>query len=132
MKTKSLFAVNAVISAAAAIAVNTVLHPCRGEMAMKCNHTTQVGTVLLVILLVLSIAALLIKKAPVQKALAGLSVLGAAAVFFVPALGSCGAAMMACNAHTMPAFRITGAVLFLISVIALAAGFVRKPQASAA
>ena len=132
MKTKSLFVVNAVLSAAAAAAVNTVLHPCHGEMAMKCNHTTQVGTVLLVILLVLNIAALIIRKANAQKALASLSVLASAAVFFVPALGSCGSAMMACNAHTMPAFRIAGAVLFVIAAVSLAAGFIRKPQASAA
>lgn len=132
MKTKSLFAINSILSAAAAVAVHTVLHPCRSEMTMKCGHTTQVGTVLLVILTILSIAALLVKKSALQKIFAGLSLIGAAAVFLVPALGHCGGAMMHCNSHTMPAFRIVGAVLFTVSLIALAAGFARKPQASAA
>ena len=132
MKTKAIFVVNAILSAAAAVAVNTALHPCRSEMAMKCVSTTRTGTVLLAVLTVLSIAALLLKKAGVRNVLAGLSVLGAAAVLFVPALGHCGGAMMHCNTHTMPAFRIAGAVLFVLSLISLAAGFVRKPQASAA
>lgn len=132
MKTKAIFVVNAILSAAAAVAVNTALHPCRSEMAMKCVSTTRTGTVLLAVLTVLSIAALLLKKAGVRNILAGLSVLSAAAVLFVPALGHCGGAMMHCNTHTMPAFRIAGAVLLVLSLISLAAGFVRKPQASAA
>lgn len=132
MKTKSLFILNAVLSAAAAVAVNTVLHPCSGEMAMKCNHTTQVGTVLLAVLAILSIAALFVKNAAANKALAALSVIGGAAAFFLPALGHCGGAMMHCNTHTMPAFRIVGALLFIFALIALIAGFLRKPQASAA
>ena len=64
--------------------------------------------------------------------LAGLSVIGAAAIFFVPVLGHCGGAMMHCNTHTMPAFRIAGAVLFVLALISLAAGLLRKPQADAA
>lgn len=132
MKTKSLSVISAILSAAAAAAVNTVLHPCRGDMAMKCMSTTKTGTVLLAVLTVLSIAALLAKNAKAQRVLAGLSVIGAAAVFFVPVLGHCGGAMMHCNTHTMPAFRIAGAVLFVLALISLAAGLLRKPQAGAA
>ena len=132
MKTKPLSIVNAILSAAAAVAVNTALHPCRSEMAMKCVTTTRTGTVLLAVLTVLSIAALLIRNAGAHKLLTGLSVLAAAAVFFVPALGHCGGAMMHCNTHTMPAFRIAGAVLFVFTLISFAAGWIRKPQASAA
>ena len=131
MKNKALFVLNAIISAAAAVAINTVLHPCRSEMTMKCMHTTTVGTVLLAVLAVLSVAALAVKEAGVQKVLAGLSAIGAAGVFLIPLLGHCGGAMMHCNTHTMPAFRIAGAVLFVLALIALAAGFVRKPQAGA-
>lgn len=101
-------------------------------MAMKCMNTTKAGTVLLTILTVLSIAGLLLKKSGAQKVLSGISVLGAAAVFFVPVLGHCGGAMMHCNTHTMPAFRIAGAVLFVLALISLTAGFVRKPRADAA
>lgn len=132
MKNKAFSITNTVISAASAVAVNTALHPCRSEMAMKCGHTTQVGTVLLAALAVLSIAALLVKNTAVHKLLNGLSVLTAAAVFFVPVLGHCGGAMMHCNSHTMPAFRIAGAVLFVVSVIAFAAEFARKRQAGIA
>lgn len=132
MKTKALSISAAVLSASAAIAVNTALHPCRGEMAMKCSHTTAVGTVLLVILAVLSIASALTKKASVQRILGLLSMIGAAAVFFVPVLGHCGGAMMHCNSYTMPAFRIAGALLFVLILVSQAAGLFRKAQANAA
>lgn len=130
MKTKVIYIISAVISAAAALGVNTVLHPCKGEMAMKCVHTTQVGTVVLAVLVILQIAAVLSKNAVIRKVIAGLSVAGAAAVFFVPKLGHCGGAMMHCNTHTMPAFYVAGVILFIASLIAISAEIMQLPQVS--
>lgn len=132
MNTKPLFLVGAVISAAAAVAVNTALHPCRGEMAMKCVHTTQAGTVLLGALAVVSLAAIFVKQGLLRKVLAVLSAIVSAGVFFVPLLGHCGGAMMHCNTHTMPAFRIFGAILFVIALLSAAAELFRKQKAAAA
>lgn len=132
MNTKPLSIAGAVISAAAAVAVNTALHPCRGEMAMKCVHTTQIGTVLLGALAVISIAALFAKRKALRTVLAVLSAVVSAGVFFVPLLGHCGGAMMHCNTHTMPAFRIAGAILFVATILAAAAELLRKEKAAAA
>ncbi len=132
MTNKVISIAGAVIAAASAIAVNTVLHPCRGEMAMQCVRTTQIGTVVLAATVLLYIASLLAKHANLKKILTGLTVLAAAAVFFVPVLGHCGGAMMHCNTHTMPAFRIAGAVLFVDALAVFAAQFLHKKTVNAA
>ena len=83
-------------------------------------------------LTVISIAALFAKKKALRTVLAVLSLIAAAGVFFVPLLGHCGGAMMHCNTHTMPAFRIAGAILFVVAILSAAAELFRKQKAAAA
>lgn len=128
MKNKTLLIVNAVVAAGAAVAVNTILHPCRSEMPMHCAHTTLVGTVVLAALAALSIGTALMKNPKARKAMLFLIVLGAVAVFFVPTLGHCGGAMMHCNTHTMPAFKITGVLLLVGAVFSFTESFVHKRE----
>ncbi len=120
MKRKNLLPYfNTIISAAGLIGINTFLHPCRGEMAMKCVRTTHIASAVIAVIIAVNLIEAIIKNDIARKTSSVISVLLSAALFFVPLLGHCGGAMMHCNTHTMPAIRISALLLIVISVIAV-------------
>lgn len=122
MKRKnSLMYFNTFISAAGLIGINTFLHPCRSEMAMKCVRTTYIASAVLAVIIAVDIIGAVIKQNTVRKTVPFISAMLSAALFFVPLLGHCGGAMMHCNTHTMPAIRITALLLLVISLISVIA-----------
>lgn len=120
MKTKAITIIRILAAAFTAAAVNTFLHPCRGHMAMKCQRTAHIGAAVLAVIAVVGIIELIARKEHLKLAFAIISAGLSAAVFFTPLLGYCGSAMMHCNTHTMPAFRIAGIVLLVLSAASTA------------
>ena len=117
MKRKNLsLYVNTVISAAGLVGINTFLHPCQSEMAMKCVRTTHIASAVLAALIDVEIIGAVTKHDTARKTVPFISALLSAVLFFVPLLGHCGGAMMHCNTHTMPAVRISALLILVISL----------------
>lgn len=120
MNNKLIPIIKTAAAAATLVGVNTVLHPCSGMMAMKCQRTAHIGSAVLALIVVAGLAELLVNKKFINKLTEVLTSLLSIALFFVPLLGHCGGAGMHCNTHTMPAFRISALIILVFALVGIA------------
>ena len=126
MKNKLYPILNAAVAAFTLIGIQTFLHPCRSEMPMGCVRTAHAASGVLAAAVLWSILLLVFRKKAGTVALTVLNGLTGAALFFVPLLGHCGGAEMACNLRTIPAIRISALVIVLLAVIFGIAGALKQ------
>ena len=111
-----------VISLFLIIAVNTFLAPCQGAMEMPCNSSAKAAQMILVLVIIISIGKLFCKDTKV-RIFFDLPVIAAAVeLLFIPALGRCQMAAMACNMHTFPALTVGAWLLIAVNAVFAIAG----------
>ena len=116
------------VSLFSAVAVNTFLHPCAGMMRMHCKTTTDTATVIFLLSFITGVVSLFLKSERSRKTAGIVSGILGIILVFVPFMGSCAMETMRCNTHTMPAIRIGGFALFLISVASAVLMFRKRSE----
>ena len=114
-----------IISVIALVLINTVCKPCHGLMEMPCERSTRIADVLLVIV-ILSCAVSFVGKRIADIVTAVLTAVLGIFLVFVSKFGHCQVSFMSCNTKTFPALRISGIIIFAVSLLILILTAVRN------
>lgn len=112
--------INLLISVFVFVGVNTFLHPCSGEKAMRCNYSAIAAALILILIALLGISKVISSENKSLLLFDIVTIASAVELMLIPKLiGSCGMAAMVCNTRTMPALKISSLLLTLISIISI-------------
>jgi hypothetical protein len=109
--------ISIVISVFLIVAVNTFLHPCKGEMAMPCTYNTRTAVMLLVLILIANAAKLFVGEYKSKLALNIATIAAAAEIAVIPQFNSCEGMMMTCNMKTVPALLIGSLLIIATNIV---------------
>lgn len=118
MKQYSKF-ITAFISVAAFVLIHTLCKPCHGMMAMPCEHSTEIASIVLAVILLSDILSFVIKSEAFRRITSATNALLGIFLLFTPAFGKCQVASMACRLRTFPTLTVSGMLIAGISIIAL-------------
>ena len=117
MKKRISAIMNIIISVFLLIAVQTFLHPCKGDMAMPCNYSTTAAILVLVLIAVLNIGKLFVSESSGRVVLGITTIVAGVELLVIPHLGRCQMATMSCNTKTFPSLTIGAVLIIVLTVI---------------
>ena len=117
MKNKVSAVINMIISIFLIAAVSTFLHPCKGEVAMPCNHSVNIAKIILGIVIAVNAIKYAVNKLNVNITV-NIAVIAASILLVItPKFGSCTIATMTCNTRSFPALQIGGLLMTAFTLV---------------